>query len=77
LSQRGAAGWPWKEDAIEPVDLDDQRRCYRAFTTAWEGAGSLQGVFFWNWYGWGGETSRGYTPRGKPAAQEIQRWYGR
>jgi hypothetical protein len=77
LSQRGAAAWPWKEEASEPVDLEEQRRCYRAFTSAWNGASSLQGVFFWNWYGWGGAASRGYTPRGKPAAEEIQKWYAR
>src|SRR5262249_4998053 len=38
LSQRGAAAWPWKEDAQEPVDLDEQRRCYQAFVRAWDGA---------------------------------------
>jgi hypothetical protein len=77
LSQRGSAAWPWKEAATEPVDLEEQRRCYRAFTAAWDGAKSLSGVFFWNWYGWGGAGSRGYTPRGKPAAEEIQKWYAR
>ena len=77
LSQKGAAAWPWKESASEPVDLEEQRRCYRAFTTAWEGASSLGGVFFWNWYGWGGASSRGYTPRGKPAAEEIQQWFAK
>jgi hypothetical protein len=74
LSQRGAAAWPWKEAASEPVDLEEQRRCYRAFTEVWAGASSLGGVFFWNWYGWGGPRSRGYTPRGKPAAAEIARF---
>jgi glycosyl hydrolase family 113 len=77
LSQKGAAAWPWKEAATEPVDLEEQVRCYRAFTTAWADASSLGAVFFWNWYGWGGAGSRGYTPRGKPAAQEIQRWFAR
>jgi hypothetical protein len=76
LSQRGAAAWPWKEDAADPVDLEEQRRCYRVFVSVWDGAPSLEGVFFWNWYGFGGDRSRGYTPRGKPAAQEILRWFG-
>ncbi len=77
LSQRGAAAWPWKEAATEPVDLEEQRRCYAAFTKAWDGAAALGGVFFWNWYGWGGPASRGYTPRNKPAAEEIRRWFAR
>ena len=75
LSQRGAAAWPWKEEAAEPVDLEEQLRCYRAFMRTWAGAPALEGVFFWNWYGWGGARSAGYTPRGKPAAEEISRWF--
>jgi hypothetical protein len=74
LSQRGAAAWPWAEGAREPVDLDEQRRCYRAFRSAWQDAlpSLLAGLYFWNWYGWGGPSSRGYSPRGKPAADEIR-----
>jgi hypothetical protein len=79
LSQRGAAAWPWNEGAREPVDLDEQRRCYRAFVETWLDAPAdlLGGVYFWNWYGWGGETSGGYTPRGKPAALELRRFFTR
>jgi hypothetical protein len=33
----------------------------------------LAGLYIWNWYGWGGPGSIGYTPRGKPAAEEIRR----
>ena len=75
LSQRGAAAWPWEEGAREPVDLEDQRRCYAAFAAAWRGATRLRGVYFWNYYGWGGRVSRGYTPRHKPAGQEIERYF--
>jgi hypothetical protein len=75
LSQRGAAAWPWREGASEPVDLEDQRRCYQAFADAWSGAASLRGVYFWNYYGWGGRTSVGYTPRHKPAGQELERYF--
>ena len=71
LSQRGAAAWPWDEGATKPIDLEDQRRCYAAFRRVWSGA-PPGGVYFWNWYGWGGANSRGYTPRGKPAADEIR-----
>jgi hypothetical protein len=75
LSQAGAAAWPWDEAARQPVDLDEQRRCYAAFRQAWSGSSALGGVYFWNWYGWGGASSRGYTPRGKPAAGEIRAYF--
>lgn len=75
LSQRGAAAWPWQEGAQDPVDLEDQRRCFQAFADIWAGAPTLRGVYFWNYYGWGGRTSGGYTPRRKPASQEIERYF--
>lgn len=74
LSQRGAAAWPWDEGASQPVDLEEQRRCYEAFRSTWQDAPPA-GVYFWNWYGWGGPTSGGYTPRNKPAAGEIRRFF--
>ena len=76
LSQRGASAWPWDEAARQPIDLEDQRRAYEAFRRVWRDApgDGFAGVYFWNWYGWGGPTSRGYTPRGKPAADEIRAW---
>lgn len=77
LSQRGASAWPWNEGAREPVDLADQERCYAAFASVWSDAppSLLAGVYFWNWYGWGGPQSRGYTPRGKPAERIIRRFF--
>jgi hypothetical protein len=77
LSQRGAAARPWNEGANEALDLDLQRRCYEAFRRVWDGEERLAGAYFWNWFGWGGPTSREYTPRAKPAAREIGAWYGR
>jgi hypothetical protein len=77
LSQRGGAAHPWDEGATEPVDLEEQRRAYEAFRRVWSlpPSATLHGVYFWNWYGWGGATSRGYTPRGKPAADELRRFF--
>jgi hypothetical protein len=75
LSQKNAAAWPWKEGADEELDLDLQRRCYEAVRKAWDGEKQLAGIYFWNWFGWGGETSKEYTPRNKPAAREVARWY--
>lgn len=79
LSQRGASSWPWNEGATEPVDLEDQRRCYEAFRRVWaevRDPRKFGGVYFWNWYGWGGANSGGYTPRGKPAVEEMKGFFG-
>jgi hypothetical protein len=75
LSQRGAAARPWDEGADEPVDLELQRRCYEAVRRVWDGERRLAGLYFWNWFGWGGPASKEYTPRGKPAAAEVAAWY--
>ena len=76
MSQQGAAAEPWNEGAHRPVDLQVQRLAYEAFVHAWNGSKSLHGVFFWNWYGWGGPMDGSYVPRGKPAAAVLARWYG-
>lgn len=76
LSQRGAAARPWNEGANEALDLDLQRRCYESFRRVWDGEDRLAGAYFWNWFGWGGPTSKEYTPRAKPAALEVGAWYG-
>ena len=75
LSQRDAAAWPWKEGADNPLDLEIQRRCYEAFRRVWNRESRLAGAYFWNWFGWGGPTSKEYTPRNKPAAREVAKWY--
>ena len=76
-SRDGAAVEPWDYTKSTPVDLEEQRRAFSAFTRAWTGSRQLAGVFFWDWYGEGGAKCRRYTPRGKPAARVIQRWFRR
>ena len=49
--------------------------CYEAFRRVWNGERRLAGVYFWNWFGWGGPTSKEYTPRNKPAEREVAKWY--
>lgn len=71
----GGAAWPWDETRKAPVDLEEQRRAYDAFARAWSDTPQLSGVYFWNWFGFGGEKDGNYTPRGKPAADVIRRWY--
>jgi hypothetical protein len=76
-SIRGAAAAPWDEGTAGTVDLDEQRRCYAAFRRVWKQAPAelFGGVYFWNWYGWGGDGSRSYTPRDKPAAEELRAFF--
>lgn len=73
-STDGGAAWPWDHTRAAPVDLEEQRRAYQAFIEVWSGDPRLRGVYFWNWFGFSGRTP-GYAPRGKPAADEIRRWY--
>ncbi|MBN2341385.1 MAG: hypothetical protein JXX29_08310 [Deltaproteobacteria bacterium] len=75
LSQQGAASRPWAEGADEKVDLEIQRRCYEAFIRVWDNEDRLAGVYFWNWFDWEGENDREYTPREKPAADEMRKWF--
>lgn len=73
----GGASWPWDETRQAAVDLEEQRRAYEAFTRSWSSRRVLQGVYFWNWFGFGGPRDPSYTPRGKPAAGVIRGWYSR
>ncbi|MBI4509420.1 MAG: hypothetical protein HY698_07265 [Deltaproteobacteria bacterium] len=75
-SQDGSAVHPWDYTSRSPLDLEEQRRCYAAFVTAWNGENTLAGVFWWNWFGAGGGKDTYYTPKGKPAEGILRRWYG-
>jgi hypothetical protein len=72
-SRLGSTVEPWDETAGGTPDLDEQRRAFAAFRRVWSGTAALDGAYVWNWYGWGGPTSIGYTPRNKPAAEEVRR----
>jgi hypothetical protein len=71
----GGAMFPWNETRTANVDQEEQRRAYQAFMEAWDGAKELEGVYFWNWFGFGGPSDGNYTPRGKPAAEVVRSWY--
>lgn len=72
----GCASKPWDYTRTKaPLDLAEQKACYRAFVDTWNGQASLGGVFFYDYWGKGGRTDRSYTPRGKPALEELRRWY--
>jgi len=72
----GGAVHPWDYTALGDVDLDEQRRAFRAFARAW-GNTALAGVFIWEWSLPGGDHDRGYTPRDKPAECTLASWYSR
>jgi hypothetical protein len=78
-SRQGSTAHPWDEGGGGKPDLDEQRRGFEAFRLAWtvgDAAGlELDGLYVWNWYGFGGPDTAGYTPRGKPAAAEIAKLY--
>jgi hypothetical protein len=71
-SRAGGTAEPWNEGGRGTPDLEEQRRGFAAFRRAWAGAATLAGVYVWNWYGWGGPATTGYTPRGKPAELEVR-----
>ena len=63
---------PWNESPGGKPDPDEQRRGFAAFRRAWTGSAILDGVYIWNWYGYGGPATTSYTPRGKPAEAEVR-----
>lgn len=68
-----AAATPWRRVDLQPGGADLQARLFRAFCAAAAEDAGLSGYYVWNWFGWGGSTDVGYTPRGKPAAAVLQR----
>jgi hypothetical protein len=86
-SRVGATASPWDENNGGTPDLDEQRRGFEAFRRAWTTVVTppvpaaqdfeldLAGLYVWNWYGFGGPGTVGYTPRGKPAAAEISKLF--
>jgi hypothetical protein len=76
-SQDGAAVHPWDYTLHAKIDLEEQRRCYAAFVDAWSGEDALAGVYWWNWYGDGGDKDASYTPKGKPAEKVLHDWYAK
>lgn len=73
----GAATAPWDYTRSTVADVEEQRRCFAAFTRAWQGEPTLGGVFFWNWWGPGGREDRWYTLKGKPAVDVVKAWFER
>ena len=77
VSQRGAAGMPWEHSATNALDLHLQQRLYQGFCDAFAQTPSVSGFYVWNWFGVGGPRDHGFTPRGKPAANELAKCFAR
>lgn len=75
-AQDGTNMHPWDYTTSDPVDLEEQLMCYKAFREVWQNEKRLGGVYFWNWYEPGGPQDKSYTPRGKPAEKVLREWYG-
>jgi hypothetical protein len=75
-SRTGSTASPWDESAGGAPDLGEQQRGFEAFRLAWTeplaARTRLDGLYIWNWYGYGGPGTTSYTPRGKPAAMTIR-----
>jgi hypothetical protein len=72
----GATGSPWDDSSGGKPDPAEQKRGFEAFRAAWTEPGvahaRLDGLYIWNWYGYGGPQTTSYTPRGKPAAATVR-----
>lgn len=76
-SQGSAADQPWDDTSSEQLDLRLQRRLYRSFCDAFSQTPSISGFYVWNWFGSGGPRDLSFTPRGKPAANELAKCFER
>lgn len=75
-SRKDATLAPWDESSGGTSDLAEQVTAFQAFRQAWTIPGSnaprLDGLYIWNFYGFGGPHSTSYTPRGKPALGVVR-----
>lgn len=71
----GCASKPWNYTLKTGVDTREQALCYEAFIATWDGKPELGGAFFYEWWGEGGGSDPGYTPRGKPALKHMRDWF--
>ncbi len=76
-ARRGAARAPWQIDPAAPLDAALQADLLDAACEALSDPAVADGLFVWNWFGYGGPSDGGYSPRGKPAAARVERWLRR
>ncbi len=80
-SQEGAAARAWdyyQHQVATPAGHEEQRRCYEAFMKTWDTVPEVGGVIWWEWTAdQGGPADYNYTPKGKPAEEQLRRWFAR
>ena len=69
------AARPWDHTSRSTPDHALQARCYEAMIDAWRDDPDLAGIYVWNWFGRIDPSDTSYSPRGKPAAALLKRWY--
>ena len=74
-SLASATKFPWDETRKSELDHEAQRRGYHAAAQAFSNQNFVRGLYWWNWFGFGGKEDTNYTPRDKPAAEIIKSWY--
>lgn len=68
-----AAARPWDEQGAGGApSLSTQAMLYGVFCDAMAPSGAIDGYYFWNWFGFGGPSDASFTPRGKPAAAQME-----
>lgn len=83
VGYRSVAGaWknPHADGGDRPADPEVQARCYRALATAAAETPELKGMFLWKWPSflggdYGPQQDKEFSPGGKPAAEELGRFY--
>ncbi len=70
---------PHKDRTGAPYDGEAQKRCYAIVMEALQAEKDwCKGIFWWkfpSYLTYGGEGQTGFTPNGKPAENEIARWF--
>ena len=76
-SESGSVAEPWEWRNGGDVDLEIQAAAYDALLATFWPEPWFAGVFFWKWgpHRDGGPEDEGYTPRNKPAAAIMTRWF--
>jgi hypothetical protein len=76
-SHTRAAETPWDQTSSDTPAPRLQAELVRAFCDNAAEHPATDGYFVWNWFGFGGADDTGFSPRGKPAAAELERCLAR
>lgn len=79
-SIRSAAQFPWDETHSTDIELGMQEQLVKGAMSVLyaqkKAPSNFQGAFYWNWFGFGGSSDGGFSPRGKPV-QEVMKMHFR